>query len=166
MSSHPGDAAREPGPEGLMPAGQAPDFRILFEALPGAYCVLDPDLVIIAASDAYLRDTRTSRAGIVGRPITEIFPDRPDPCGTATLRASLDIVRSDQVADTIAVARHNIPAAAPGVEPDARYWSVVNVPVPGPGRRLAYIIHGLGDVTDYVRTIQDQAGGEQPAGAQ
>jgi signal transduction histidine kinase/CheY-like chemotaxis protein len=149
-----------------MPAGQAPDFRILFEALPGAYCVLDPDLVIIAASDAYLRDTRTSRAGIVGRPITEIFPDRPDPCGTATLRASLDIVRSDQVADTIAVDRYDIPAAAPGVEPEARYWSVVNVPVPGPGRRLAYIIHGLDDVTDYVRTIQDQAVGEQPAGAQ
>jgi signal transduction histidine kinase/CheY-like chemotaxis protein len=137
-----------------MPAGQAPDFRILFEALPGAYCVLDPDLVIIAASDAYLRDTRTSRAGIVGRPITEIFPDRPDPCGTATLRASLDIVRSDQVADTIAVDRYNIPAAAPGVEPDARYWSVVNVPVPGPGRRLAYIIHGLGDVTEASESLR------------
>jgi signal transduction histidine kinase/CheY-like chemotaxis protein len=146
-----------------MPAGQEPEFRILFEALPGAYCVLDPDLVIIAASDAYLRDTRTSRDGIVGRPITEVFPDRPDPCGIATLRASLDIVRSDQVADTIVVDRYDIPAAGPGCEPDARYWSLVNVPVPGPGRRLAYIIHWLDDVTDYVRTIQDQAGGAQLA---
>ena len=149
-----------------MPAGQAPDFRILFEALPGAYCVLDPDLVIIAASDRYLRDTRTSRAGIVGRPITEVFPDRPDPRGIATLRASLDIVRTDQVAGTIAVDRYDIPAAGPGGEPDARYWSLVNVPVPGPGRRLAYIIHWLDDVTDYVRAIQHQAGGEQPAGAE
>ena len=149
-----------------MPAGQAPDFRILFEALPGAYCVLDPDLVIIAASDRYLRDTRTSRAGIVGRPITEVFPDRPDPRGIATLRASLDIVRTDQVAGTIAVDRYDIPAAGPGGGPDARYWSLVNVPVPGPGRRLAYIIHWLDDVTDYVRAIQHQAGGEQPAGAQ
>jgi signal transduction histidine kinase len=166
MSSHSGDAAREPGPERAVPAGQAPDFRILFEALPGAYCVLDPDLVIIAASDAYLRDTRTSRDGIVGRPITEIFPDRRDPCGIATLRTSLDIVRSGQVADTIAVDRYDIPAASPGGEPDARYWSLVNVPVLGPGRRLAYIIHWLDDVTDYVRTIQDQARGEQPAGAQ
>ena len=149
-----------------MPAGQAPDFRILFEAVPGAYCVLDPDLVIIAATDAYLRDTRTSRAAIVGRPITAVFPDHPDPGGIATLRASLDIVRSDQVADTIAVDRYDIPAAGPGGEPDARYWSLVNVPVPGPGRRLAYIIHWLDDVTDYVRTLQDQAGGEQPAGPQ
>jgi signal transduction histidine kinase/ActR/RegA family two-component response regulator len=166
MSSHSGDAAGEPGPAGAMPAGQAPDFRILFEALPGAYCVLDPDLVIIAASDAYLRDTRKSRAGIVGRPITEVFPDRPDPRGIATLRASLDIVRSDQVADTIVVDRYDIPAAGPGGEPDARYWSLVNVPVPGPGRRLAYIIHWLDDVTDYVRSISDQAGGEQLADAQ
>lgn len=166
MSSHSGDAAGEPGPAGAMPAGQAPDFRILFEALPGAYCVLDPDLVIIAVSDAYLRDTRKSRAGIVGRPITEVFPDRPDPRGIATLRASLDIVRSDQVADTIVVDRYDIPAAGPGGEPDARYWSLVNVPVPGPGRRLAYIIHWLDDVTDYVRSISDQAGGEQLADAQ
>src|SRR5450755_3255645 len=166
MSSHSGDAAGEPGPAGAMPAGQAPDFRILFEALPGAYCVLDPDLVIIAASDAYLRDTRKSRAGIVGRPITEVFPDRPDPRGIATLRASLDIVRSDQVADTIVVDRYDIPAAGPGGEPDARYWSLVNVPVPGPGRQLAYIIHWLDDVTDYVRTISDQGGGEQLADAQ
>src|ERR1700722_3744847 len=166
MSSHSGDETRQPGPAGAMPAGQAPDFRILFEAVPGACCVLDPDLVIIAASDAYLGDTRTSRAAIIGRPITEVFPDRPDPSGIATLRASLDIVRSDQVTDTIAVDRYDIPAAGPGGDPDARYWSLVNVPVPGPGHPLAYIIHWLDDVTDYVRSIHDQAGGGQPGGAQ
>ena len=114
MSSHSGDAAGGPGPEGAIPARQAPDFRILFEALPGAYCVLDPDLVIIAVSDAYLRDTRTSRDGIVGRPLTAVFPGRPDPCGITTLRASLDTVRSEQVADTIVVDRYDIPAAGPG----------------------------------------------------
>ena len=128
--------------------------------------MLDPDLVIVAASDAYLRDTRTSRAGVVGRPLTAVFPDRPDPRGIATLRASLDVVRSDQVADTIVVDRYDIPAAGPGGEPDARYWSLVNVPVLGPERRLAYIIHWLDDVTDYVRTISGQGGGERPAGAQ
>src|ERR1700722_10445422 len=166
MSSHSGDATREPGPAGATPAGQGPDFRAVFEALPGAYCLLDPDLVIVAASDAYLRDTRTSRAGVVGRPLTAVFPDRPDPRGVATLRASLDVVRSDQVPDTIVVDRYDIPAAGPGGEPDARYWSLVNVPVLGPGRRLAYVIHWLDDVTDYVRTISGQGGGEHPAGAQ
>ena len=164
MSSHSGDATPEPGPAGAAPASQGPDFRVLFEALPGAYCVLDPDLMIIAASDAYLRDTRTSRAGVHRRPLTAVFPGRPDPRGVATLRASLDIVRADHVADTIVVDRYDIPAAGPGGAPDARYWSLVNVPVLGPGRQLAYIVHWLDDVTDYVRTIQDQGGG-RPTGA-
>jgi signal transduction histidine kinase len=33
----------------------APDFRALFEAAPGLYLVLSPDLRIVAVSDAYLR---------------------------------------------------------------------------------------------------------------
>jgi signal transduction histidine kinase/ActR/RegA family two-component response regulator len=122
--------------------------------------VLDPGLVIIAASDAYLRDTRTTRAGIIGRPITEIFPGRPDPGGIATLCSSLDIVRTEQVADTIAVDRYDIPCGRPGGEPDTRYWSLVNVPVPGPGQQVAYIIHWLDDVTDYVRSSCDEAAGQ------
>ena len=133
-----------------------PDFRTLFEALPGAYCVLDPDLVIVGASDAYLRDTRTTRAAIVGRPIAEIFPDCPDPGGPGSLRASLDTVRAEQVADTMAVDRYEIPADAAGGEPDVRYWGVTNIPVPGQGDRLAWIIHALDDVTDYIQASQDQ----------
>jgi hypothetical protein len=38
-----------------------PDFRMLFEAAPGLYLVLIPDLRIVAASDAYPRATMTSR---------------------------------------------------------------------------------------------------------
>ena len=153
MSSQPDHAARGAGWPG-------PDFRALFEALPAAYCVLDPDLMIIEASDAYLRDTRTTRAAIIGRPITEIFPDRPDPRGPAALRASLDKVRSEHVADTMAVNRYDIPGGGPGSDPDIRYWGVVNVPVPGQGDQVAGIIHALDDVTDYIRASQDQAGSQ------
>jgi PAS domain-containing protein len=35
-----------------------PDFREIFEAVPGLYLILDPDLGIQAVSDAYLRATR------------------------------------------------------------------------------------------------------------
>jgi len=153
MSSQPSNA------HGRAAAG--PDFRTLFEALPGAYCVLDPDLVIVGASDAYLRETRTTRAAIVGRPIAEIFPDCPDPGGPGSLRASLDTVRSEQVASTMAVDRYEIPADAAGGEPDIRYWGVVNIPVPGQGHQLAWIIHALDDVTDYIRASEDQAGDDR-----
>ena len=161
MSSQPGNTT---GQAGRAVAG--PDFRTLFEALPGAYCVLDPDLVIVGASDAYLRDARTTRAAIVGQPITEIFPDRPDPGAPAALRASLDTVRAEQVADTMAVDRYDIPADAAGGEPDIRYWGVINIPVPGQGDQLAWIIHTLDDVTDYIQASQDRAGIPAPAGTE
>jgi signal transduction histidine kinase/CheY-like chemotaxis protein len=68
------------------------DFKSLFEAAPGSYLVLDPDLVIVAVSDAYLRDTMTSREEILGRGLFEVFPDIPDDpeaTGEGNLRASL-----------------------------------------------------------------------------
>jgi PAS domain-containing protein len=40
-----------------------PDFRALFEAAPGLYLVLDRELDIVAASDAYLAATMTKREG-------------------------------------------------------------------------------------------------------
>jgi PAS domain-containing protein len=55
-----------------------PDFRAMFEAAPGLYLVLDPELRIVAASDAYLDATMTRREEIVGRPIFDVFPDNPE----------------------------------------------------------------------------------------
>lgn len=142
------------------------DFRALFESVPGSFLVLDPDLVIVAVSDAYLRDTMTTRAGITGRPLFEVFPDNPaDPAadGESNLRASLDRVRSGLVADTMAVQKYDIrrPANGNGGQFEVRYWSPVNVPVLGPGGQLAHIIHRVEDVTDYVLLQQRQAEGEQ-----
>jgi PAS domain-containing protein len=54
-----------------------PDFRALFESVPGLYLVLDADLRIVAASDAYLAATMTRRAAILGRGIFDVFPDNP-----------------------------------------------------------------------------------------
>jgi hypothetical protein len=54
-----------------------PDFRSVFQAVPGAYLVLAPDLTIAEASDAYLRTTFTERPNIVGRGLFEMFPKTP-----------------------------------------------------------------------------------------
>jgi PAS domain-containing protein len=56
-----------------------PDFKALFEAAPGLYLVLTaPDFRIVAASEAYLRATKTERGSILGHGLFEIFPDNPD----------------------------------------------------------------------------------------
>ena len=47
-----------------------PDFRKLFEAMPGLFLVRRPDLTIAAASDPYLRAPMTERETIIGRDIT------------------------------------------------------------------------------------------------
>ncbi|HEY9243907.1 MAG TPA: histidine kinase dimerization/phospho-acceptor domain-containing protein, partial [Streptosporangiaceae bacterium] len=135
-------------------AAMEPDFRAIFEALPGSFLVLSPDLVILAASAAYRRDSRAPRDALIGRPILEVFPDRPDPGGLVSLHASLDRVKASHEMDTVAVRRYDLGPL--GAEPDTRYWSLANVPVLGPGGRLDYIIHWLDDVTDLVGRAGEQ----------
>lgn len=139
-----------------------PDFRAIFEALPGSFLVLSPDLVILAASAAYRRDSRATRDALIGRPILEVFPDRPDPGGLVNLRASLDRVRASRQPDTVAVRRYDLGPL--GAEPDTRYWSLANVPVLGTGDRLDYIIHWLDDVTDLVGRAGEQDWAIPPPG--
>ena len=138
-----------------MPATGQPDFRSLFEAAPGAYLVLNPELVIVAVSDAYLQATMTSREGILGRGLFEVFPDNPDDpeaTGVRNLRASLQRVCRNRVPDAMAVQQYDIrrPESAGGGF-EVRYWSPYNSPVLGPDGRLAYIIHSVEDVTEFVR---------------
>ena len=69
-----------------------PDFRVLFESRPGPLPRARPDLVIVAASDAYLAATMTAAGASSGRPVFDVFPDNPDdPAteGVRNLRASL-----------------------------------------------------------------------------
>ena len=138
--------------------GQVPDFRALFEAAPGCYLVLDPSLRVVAVSDAYLRATMTERAAIVGRGLFEIFPDNPadpDPAGVRNLSASLQRVIHDGVTDVMPVQRYDIRKLESddgGFE--ERFWSPVNSPVFGPGEEVAYIIHRVEDVTEFVHVKQ------------
>jgi hypothetical protein len=62
-------------PDRLQHPVTPPDFRALFESAPGLFLVLRPDLVIVGASDAYLRATMTEREAIVGRHLFDVFPD-------------------------------------------------------------------------------------------
>jgi signal transduction histidine kinase/CheY-like chemotaxis protein len=134
------------------------DFRSLFESAPGCFLVLNPELVIVAVSDAYLRATMTRREDILGRGLFEVFPDNPedpDATGVGNLRASLDRVRRDRVADTMAVQQYDIRRPdAEGGGFEVRHWSPLNTPVFGPDGELAYIIHRVEDVTEFVRLQQ------------
>jgi signal transduction histidine kinase/AmiR/NasT family two-component response regulator len=133
-------------------ADAEPDFRALFESAPGLYLVLDPELRIVAASDAYLAATMTDRDAIVGRDIFDVFPDNPeDPTadGVSNLRGSLQRVRDRRAADAMAVQKYDI--RRPDGEFEVRYWSPLNSPVLNARKQLSYIVHRVEDVTEYVR---------------
>ncbi len=134
-------------------------FQSLFEYAPGAYLVLEAqNYDITAVSEAYLRATMTTREEILGRHIFDIFPDGPDADGdrpTHAVRQSLDRVKEFGRSDVMGVQRYPIPRpAAEGGGWEERYWSPVNTPVPGPDGRVAFIIHRVEDVTEYVKARQ------------
>ena len=132
----------------------APDFRLLFESAPGLYLVLTPDLHIVAVSNAYLRATMTTRAAILGRHIFDVFPDNPlepEASGVRHLRLSLERVLESRAPDSMAVQKYDIRRpASEGGGFEERYWSPMNCPVLEADGALAYIIHRVEDVTEFV----------------
>jgi PAS domain S-box-containing protein len=136
------------------------DLASLFESLPGSYLVLTPSLTIVSVSDAYLKATLTTRDGIVGRKLFDVFPDNPgDPetKAVSAMQASIDRVLSSATTDTMAISKHDV--RRPDGVFEERFWSPVNSPMFGPDREIKYVIHRVEEVTDFVRQKSRTAAG-------
>ena len=136
-----------------------PDFETLFASAPGLYLVLDPGLRIVAATEAYLRETLTRRADILGRYVFDVFPDNPgDPSADAVRNstASFRRVLQSHVTDVMGLQRHDVrKPEAEGGGWEVRYWNATNSPVLKPDGSLAYIMHRVENVTELV-LLQEQ----------
>jgi signal transduction histidine kinase len=134
------------------------DFKQLFEASPDVLLVLSPDaprFTLIAATDARLAATHTTREETFGRGLFEVFPDNPDDpgaTGTNNLRASLERVLATRTADTMAVQKYDIRGADGSFV--TKYWSPKNLPVLGPDGEVRYILHRVEDVTELVQASE------------
>lgn len=138
-----------------------PDFKSIFNQLPGLYMVLDRDLRIVAATDGYLRATRTRRSEVIGRYVFDVFPDNPaDPNadGVRNSKASFDrVFRSGEI-DAMVVQRHDIRhPESEGGGYEVRYWSPINAPIYEQDGSVAYIVHRVQDVTEFMRLKQEGA---------
>lgn len=131
------------------------DFRVLFEESPDVLLVLSPDApryTMVAATNARLAATHTTREQIIGKGLFELFPDNPDDAGatgTANLRASLERVLATRAPDTMAVQKYDI--RGPDGTFQVKYWSPKNLPVLSPSGEVLYILHRVEDVTELVR---------------
>jgi signal transduction histidine kinase len=139
----------------------SPDFQAIFESLPGNYLILAPDLTVSAVSQGYLRATMTSRDGVLGRQLFDVFPDNPDDpsaTGVANLRASLHRVLATKNVDTMAVQKYDIRRPeAEGGGFEERFWSPMNSPVLDAFGNVLYIVHRVEDVTEFVRLKREGA---------
>ncbi len=117
----------------------------------------DADFSIVAASQDYLRITRTD-AAILGRPLFEAFPDNPglpDADGVGKLRASLQRVIASRSADTMAAQRYDVRLPpAQGGSYEERHWLAVNSPVLDDSGAVEYIIHRVEDAAAKARQAQ------------
>lgn len=137
-----------------------PDYKSLFEQAPGLYMILDHNLRIVAASDAYLRATLTRREEIIGRYVFDVFPEYPDDDADADevvpkSMASFKKVLKTGLADSMDIQRHDVRRPeSEGGGFEVRYWSPVNSPILNPDGSTAYIFHRVENVTDYVMLKQ------------
>lgn len=129
-----------------------PDYKVLFENVPGLYLILLPDFTITAVSNSYAAATMTVREHIIGKKLFEVFPDNPDDKfadGESNLRYSLNTVLKSKQTHTMAVQKYDIRNADGQFE--VRWWSPVNKPILDQNGAVQYIIHRVEDVTEYVR---------------
>jgi signal transduction histidine kinase len=134
------------------------DYRRLFEASPDNLLVMLPDaprFTMVAATEARLVATLTTRAATIGHGIFELFPDNPDDPtadGTRNLRASLERVLATRAPDTMAIQKYDI--RRPDGSFEVRYWSPRNIPLLSATGEVLYIFHRAEDVTDLVRASE------------
>jgi serine phosphatase RsbU (regulator of sigma subunit) len=130
------------------------DHAALFAALPTAYLVMTPDLVIVDANPAYCAAVGRVREDIVGRPVFEAFPPTPDALDPATgvsrVQLSFEKARDTGRPDTMPIQKYDIPDPATGQFVE-RYWSLISVPVVDEDGKTTMILQRTQDVTDYVR---------------
>jgi PAS domain S-box-containing protein len=131
------------------------DYPAIFAAAPSPNLIVraEPPFIIVAANDAYLAATMTTREQIVGRGIFEAFPPNPndpDATGVHKVRQSIEHVIAHRQPHTMAVQKYDIPRPDGGGF-EERYWSPIHTPVFGPDGEVAYVIQRPEDVTEFVR---------------
>src|SRR5262245_3562212 len=100
----------------------------------------------------------TKREDIVGRGLFDVFPDNPDDpaaTGVSNLKASLQRVLQFKRPDAMAVQKYDIRKPdSEGGGFEERFWSPRNSPVFDADGRIAYIVHCVDDVTEFIRLKQ------------
>lgn len=138
------------------------NLQSAFEASPSAFLILYPDtprFTIAGMNGAFLELTNTTRLVILGKSIFEAFPEIPDDIGSKrrnTMRSSLEQVLLKKT-HSISLQKYELPRDRPGnSHDDILFWNCNIFPVLDENNETRFIIQNLVDVTNVIRTIEDQ----------
>ncbi|CAL9367636.1 putative protein [Streptomyces sp. enrichment culture] len=130
------------------------DFTAFFDATPSPYLVLDADLVIRYANQAYLAATNRTREHLVGQYFFDALPGNPGADGGAerNLEESLRRVLATGVPDVLVLQRYDISAPGRPGGFEERWWSDTHTPIPAADGSVAWIVQRSEDVTAFVHS--------------
>ncbi|WP_028238682.1 PAS domain-containing protein [Stutzerimonas azotifigens] len=144
---------------------QRPSFESLFRLSPNAYVLLDRDLVILDANQAYLTLLGRALDEIQGRRLHEAFaadPMQPESTRVGELLASFERVLTRKAVDTLPVIRYSIARETPqGPVREDRYWSATHTPLFDERGEVSAILQHTVDITE-LHTLRQAA--ERPGG--
>jgi len=127
-------------------------WRVI-DALPTAYLVMTPDLVIVHANAAYLGMVGRQLEDLVGLPVFEAFPPSPLALaadGSNPVETSFRRALATGRPDAMPLQQYGVAEAGTG-EVVERFWSVVTAPVLDEAGRPVLLVERVEDVTDFVR---------------
>ncbi len=131
------------------------DFRLFFEAAPGALIVVlpdDPAFTVVAVNDAYLKVSGARRDDLLGSGLFQSFPDNPElgENGSQAVRSSLRRAIATRAPDRINQRYDVKVVGAAGEEFQERHWSALNTPLVGADGRIAYLLQAVEEITEKV----------------
>lgn len=132
-----------------------PDYRHLFQSVPGQYLILSPDFKIIEATDTYLHMQGVTREAITGKEIFDTAPyniKATGQVGASALQASLSKVLTGKQPDTMPV--YTVREFLLNGIPHDKSLCIINTPVLDDTAQVKNIIHAVTDVTETERLKQ------------
>ena|SRR5579863_747789 len=134
------------------------DYESVFRNLPTPVLILTTDFTITDANAAHMLLSGKTRDEVVGKRVSDAFPDNPDEpgvLGPGNLGESLRRVVETGEPDLMPLQRYDVELPEhPGTYQE-RYWCAMNVPVRRPDGEVDYIIHVVEEVPDLIRKFVD-----------
>lgn len=122
------------------------DLDALFSNAPTPYVLLDTDLRMVWANDAYLEVLGRERETVIGRLLLEEFPAPENSVSDQLIRSSFKKVFASGATDYLPLIPYPI-AAADG-QVIERYWSATHTPILDAKGEVEFILQQTGDVTE------------------